>query len=161
MSTTSIQKRNFPGNNAQDPGAISNLTYNNAAGSDKVSEVGRCLIPFPVPGTGNGYTADLSGGAYALPGAGKNIAVYNSTGTVGSVTFGSTSSLASLGAGVTNSSGNVGLPCMPNSWSYFAAGYNNYIISSGSTLMVFLIVDDTSIQVVAPALISNNTYPNL
>lgn len=156
-----IKKRNFPGNMTQDLGAIGNLTYSNPSGAEKITEVGRHLIPLPTPGTGTGYTTDVSSAAYALPSAGRNLAVYNNSGSVGSITFGSASTVASLAVGVTDSSGNVGLPCMPNSWSYFASGYSNYVISSASTLLVFLINDDSSIQAVAPALVSNNTYPNL
>lgn len=157
---TNIKKRNFTGNQTQDVGAIENLTYSNPAGSQKTSEVGRHLLPLPKPTVGNGYTTDVSSAAYALPGAGKNIAVYNTSGTAGSVTFGADGTVTSLAAGATDVNGNVGLPCPGNAWSYFAGGYSNWVISSASTLLVFLINDDTSIQVVAPALVSDNTYPN-
>src|SRR5271156_1204945 len=114
MANTSIQKRNFPGNTTQDQGSISNLTYSNPSGAEKTTEVGRHLLPLSKPGVGNGYSTDVSAAAYALPSAGRNLAVYNSAGTVGSITFGSASTVASLASGVTDSSGNVGLPCPAN-----------------------------------------------
>jgi hypothetical protein len=150
-----IKKRNYPGNNTQDAGAIDNLTYSNSSGARKTAEVGRHLLPFPTPGVGNGYTTDLSSAAYSLPGAGRNLAVYNNSGSVASITFGSSSAITALAAGATDSSGNVGLPCQANAWSYFAAGYSNYVISSSSSLLVFLINDDTSIQAVAQAMTSS------
>lgn len=155
-----IMKRNIPGNSVQDPGAIDVLEYNNASGAMKVSENGRHLLPLPTPTVGNGYTTTPTT-AYALPGAGRNLAVYNSTGTAGSITFGTDNTVTALAGGTTDSAGRVGLPCPGNSWSYFAGGYSNWVISSASTLFVFLINDDSSIQAVAPALVSNNTYPNL
>ena len=36
---TNIKKRNQPGNETQDLGAIGNLVYNQAAGADKVAKV--------------------------------------------------------------------------------------------------------------------------
>lgn len=145
-----IKKRNFPGNMVQDPGAIDMLEYSNSVGAIKTSENGRHLLPLPTPGTGTGYTTAPTS-AYPLPGAGRNLAVYNNSGSVGSITFGTDNTVTALAPGATDSSGRVGLPCPANSWSYFAAGYSNWVISSASTLLVFLINDDTSIQVVAQA----------
>ena len=142
-----ILKRNFPGNETQDLGAIGNNVYNNAAGANKVAEVGKHLLPLPVPGVGTGYTTNVSSAAYPLPGAGRNLAVYNNSGSVAAITFGSDNTVTALAAGATDSSGRVGLPCPANSWSYFAGGYSNWVISSSSSLLVFLINDDTSIQV--------------
>lgn len=156
---TDIKKRNQPGNQTQDTAAIANLEYNQAAGAQKVTEVGRHLLPLPVPGVGTGYTTDVSGAAYALPGAGKNLAVYNNSGTVEAITFGMDSTVTALAAGATDSSGDVGLPCMPNSWSYFASGYNSWVISESSDLIVFLINDNTSIQVQAQGLQNNYGFP--
>jgi hypothetical protein len=153
-----INKRNILGNDVQDPSAVDVLVYNNAAGANKVAEVGKHLLPLPKPGVGTGYTTDVSGGAYPLPNAGRNLAVYNNSGTVAAITFGTDGTVTALAAGVTDSSGRVGLPCMPNSWSYFAGGFSNWVISSSSSLMVFLINDSTSIQPVAQTF--NNTNGN-
>lgn len=142
-----INKRNLPSNAVQDPGAIDVLEYNNSAGARKVAEVGRHLIPLPTPGVGTGYTTNVSAAAFALPSAGKNLAVYNNAGAVGSITLGTASSVASLAPGVTDSSGNVGIACAPNAWTYIACGPQNWVISSAATLLVYLIDDDTSIQV--------------
>ena len=90
------------------------------------------------PGVGTGYTTDVSTAAFPLPGAGRNLAVYNNAGAVASITFGTDGTVTSLAPGVTDSSGRVGLPCMPNSWNYFAAGYSSWVISSASTLLHIL-----------------------
>lgn len=155
-----IKKRNILGSSVQDPSAIAINEYSNAVGAVKTSENGRHLLPLPTPTVGTGYTTTPTA-AYALPSAGRNIAVYNSTGTVGSVTFGTDNTVTALAAGTTDSSGRVGLPCPGNSWSYFAGGYSNWVISSASSLFVFLINDDSSIQVVAQALVSQPNFPNL
>ena len=44
-----ILKRNQNGNQVQDPSAIANFEYNQAAGAQKVAEVGRHLLPLPTP----------------------------------------------------------------------------------------------------------------
>jgi hypothetical protein len=155
---TNIQKRNQDGNQTQDPASIANFEYNQAAGAQKTTEVGRHLLPLPTPGVGVGYTTVVNGAPYALPGAGRNVAVFNSTATTGTITFGSTSAVTSLAAGIADASGNVGLPC-PQGWSYFASGYSNWIISSAATLFVFLINDNTSIQVQAPGIQNNYGFP--
>src|ERR1700733_9550142 len=124
-----ILKRNQDGNQIQDTASIANYVYNQAAGADKVAEVGRHLLPLPTPGTGVGYTTIVNAAPFPLPGAGRNLAVFNSTATTGTITFGSASTVASLAVGIADSSGNVGLPC-PQGWSYFAAGYSNWVISS-------------------------------
>lgn len=156
---TDIKKRNQPGDKTQDMGAIANFVYNQAAGADKVAEVGRHLLPLPTPGVGVGYTTDVSGAAYPLPGAGKNLAVYNNSSAVEAVTFGMDGTVTALASGVADTNGNVGLPCMPNAWSYFASGYNSWVISESSDLMVFLINDNTSIQIQAAGLQNNYGFP--
>jgi len=50
---------------------------------------------------------------------------------------------------------------MPNTWSYFASGYSNWVISGSSSLLVFLINDNTNIQVVAQGIVSQPNYPQL
>lgn len=144
-----IQKRNIPGNKTYDPNAMDINTYNDDSGAWKVAEVGKHLVPLATPGVGNGYTTNISAAPYPLPGAGKNLAVYNSSGTAGSITFGTDNTITALAAGATDANGHVGLPCPANSWSYFAGGYSNWAISSASTLYVFLINDESSIQVVS------------
>jgi len=156
-----IMKRNFPGNKTQDPGAIDMLQYNNAAGARKSMNMGQHLLPLAVPGVGNGYTTNASSAPYALPGAGKSVAVYNNSGSMGAIVLGTSSSITALSAGATDSNGNVGLPCPPNSWTTFASGYANWIITSASTLLVFLVNDETSITPVANPLVSNPNFPNL
>lgn len=139
----SIFKRNFPGDGVQDPGALSNLEYNNAAGSKKVSEVGRHLLPL---GDGSGgYTTNATT-IKVLPALGQNLAVYNNSGSVGSITLGEANTQASLASGVTDGTGHVGIPCVPNAWTYIACDMSQWVIASASTLLVFLIDDNTSIR---------------
>jgi hypothetical protein len=137
--------RNTQGMNAVDPSSIDLLEYNNAAGSKKVSEVGRALIPISYISAGAlAYTCDAST-ARNLGFAGKCLAVYNNAGSVGSITLG-TSAPTSLAPGVTNVSGQCGIACMPNAWTYIACNNNNWVISSAATLLVYVIDDDTQIK---------------
>lgn len=139
-----IKKRNNSQPGGTDAHMVESLTYNEAAGSRKVSEVGRSLLPLA---TGSGFTTNVST-LTNLGNFGQNLAVYNSGGSAGSITFGTYGTAVpttSLAAGGTDANGNVGLPCPANSWSYFAAGSKNQVISSASTLLVFMIEDPTTI----------------
>jgi hypothetical protein len=121
--------------------------------------MGQHLLPLPVPGVGTGYTTDVSSAAYALPGAGKSLAVYNNSSSLEAITFGSDNTVTALAAGVTDSSGRVGLPCLPNQYTILAGGYSNWVISTSSNLLVFLINDNTSITVQAQAFNNSNGQP--
>lgn len=140
-------QRNFPGQAVQDPSAIANNTYNEAAGSQKNSEVGRALLALN-DGSG-GFTTNATA-TKKLPAKGKNIAVYNNAATVASITLGDGSYvLASQAAGVVQASTNgrsVGIPCEPNAWTYIACNDQDEVIASAATLLVFLISDATSIK---------------
>lgn len=139
--------RNVPGHHVQDPSAIAAMEFSKSAGSKKVSEVGRHLLPIPYVSVGViVYTTDAST-ARALPNAGLCLAVYNNAGAVGSVTLGKDSSVAVLAPGVTDAVGNVGIPCAPNSWTYIACDNQNWVKSSAATLLVFIIDDETSVKV--------------
>lgn len=138
--------RNLPGNNVQDPATLHNLEYSNSAGSKKVSEVGRHLLPLKfISGGALAYTTDAST-ARVLDSPGKLLAVYNNANAVGSVTLNESSAIASLAPGATDSTGHVGIPCPPNAWTYIACDKSNWVISSAATLLVFLIDDETSIK---------------
>lgn len=130
-----------------DPSTLENLKYNNPAGSQKVSEVGRHLIPLKyISGGVLTYTTDAST-ARVLDNAGTCLAIYNNSGTIQSVTLNEASTIVSLAPGVTDAAGHVGIPCMPNSWTYIACGYSNWVITSNASLLVFLIDDETYITV--------------
>ena len=138
--------RNVPGQVVQDPSIIHNLEYNNAAGSKKVSEVGRHLIPLKYINAGVlTYTTDAST-ARALDNSGACLAIYNSSGSVETVTLGESSAVVSLAAGVTDAAGHVGIPCVSENWTYVACGNSNWVITSSNNLLVFVIDDDSSIQ---------------
>lgn len=139
-------QRTFPGNKVQDPSTIANHTYNEQSGAQKNMEVGRKLLPL---GDGaSGYTTDATT-AKKLPSKGKNLAVYNNAGAVGSVTLGTnTPALVSQAPGAVQASTNgqsVGIPCTPNDWTYIAAGEHDWVIASAATLLVFIIDDNSSI----------------
>jgi len=138
--------RNLPGNNVQDTSTIANLTYNEMAGAQKNTDVGRYLVPIPWNNAGViAYTTDATA-AKALSKNGANIAVYNNSGVVQSVTFGKDATVVSLGVGATDAAGNVGVVCMPNEWTYLSSGDRSWVISSSATLLVYIIYDETSIK---------------
>jgi hypothetical protein len=147
--------RQLNGYSVQDPAAIDNLTYNPQAGARKVTDVGRRLIPIAI-GASTWTTTPTA--ATALPMMGMNVAVYNNSGSVGTVTLGQASTLTSLAPGIINSSGQAGIPCQPNSWTYIACGMQNWIITSAATLFVF-VIEDTSYIRQEVANYSNSNYP--
>lgn len=138
-----INKRNLKGKATKDPSSIEAMIFNEAAGAQKNAEVGRHLVPLKSNATT--YTTDATT-ARALPDKGRNLAVYNNSGTLGSVTLGEDGTIALLAAGVTDASGHVGIPCKPNDWTYIACNDKQWVISSAATLLVFLIEDDTFIK---------------
>jgi|SRR5580698_5141550 hypothetical protein len=149
--------RTVPGFNNLDPNAIENNTYNDAAGSRKVSEVRRHCLPFPyISGGSLAYTTNLTT-ARPLPKKGMGLAVYNNSGAVQSVTLGesATSPASALAAGVTDANGHVGVPCIPNAWTYIATGTKTWVVADSASLLVFLISDNSEIVNQMPAQIPN------
>lgn len=140
-------QRVFPGNATQDPSAIAVATYNEQAGAQKNTEVGRKLLPL---GDGAGGYKTNATVATKLPAKGKNLAVYNNAATAGVITLGTnTPALTSqaLGAVLAGTDGqSVGIPCTPNDWTYIACGELDWVIASAATLFVFVIDDNTSIK---------------
>lgn len=140
-------QRNFPGDKVQDPSSIANLTYNEAAGAQKNTEVGRKLLP--LPDGASGYTTNATT-AKKLPKKGANLAIYNNAAAVGSITLGTnTPALVSQAAGVVQASTDgqsVGIACTPNDWTYIACGELDWVVASAATLLVYLIEDNTSIK---------------
>ena len=139
--------RNVPGQEIQDPSMIENLEYNNAAGSKKVSEVGRHLLPLKFINAGAlAYTTNATT-AKVLDAPGACLAVYNNSGSVASITLDESSAIVSLAVGVTDANGHVGIPCLPNAWTYIACGNSNWVIASSANLLVYLIDDNSSMHV--------------
>lgn len=138
--------RNNPGFTTYDPSSIENLTFNAPAGAKKVTEVGRHLQAVPYNNAGTiAYTTNLTT-ARPLPTAGKNIAVYNNSNTLGSITLGEDGTITVLASGVTDAAGHVGIPCAPNSWTYIACGSQQWVIASAATLLVYMVHDFTSVK---------------
>lgn len=139
-----MTKRNIPGEEIVDPSSVSNLTYNKAAGAQKNTEVG-CFRK-PLKDDAGAYTTDASSDPLVLPAKGKNLAVYNNSNAVGSITLGDDSTVASQAPGAVDANGNPGIPCKPNDWTFIACGEKRFVISSAATLLVFLIEDDSSLK---------------
>jgi sugar (pentulose or hexulose) kinase len=113
--------------------------YNNPAGAKKIINVGPVLLPIPTStgGTTNATTA------VGLPALGKSIAVYNNSGSVGSITLGTSAAVTSVSAGVVNSAGQAGIACPPNAWTYISLGNQQFVVASAATLLVYMIEDYT------------------
>lgn len=120
---------------AKDQGLIENIIFNDPAGGQKNVSVGPVLEPIFANGA---YTTNLTS---ATPVYGCNLAVYNNSGSLHTITFGD-SGVTVLGPGATNSSGFVGVPCPPNQWTYLSAGENTHAIASSAALLVFRIRDE-------------------
>lgn len=147
-----INKRTIPGPATQDPSTIAAHTYNEASGAQKNAEVGRKLRPLNSGATT--WTTDATT-VRTLPSKGRNLAVYNNAGAVGSITLGFSANTGTEltpvsqapGAVQANTAGqNVGIACAPNDWTYIACGDQDQVVSSAATLLVYLIEDATSIK---------------
>lgn len=120
---------------------VESIEYNPASGAQKSLLVGPRLLPIPLSSTS--WTTDAST-KRALPLLGSNIAIYNNSGTVASIVIGN-SSITTLAPGVTDASGNVGVALPPNSWTNLSMSNNQYIITSASTALVYIVEDPTRI----------------
>lgn len=123
------------------------LSFNQASGARKTLPTGPHLLPIP-SGAGT-WTTNVTT-ATNLGMMGLNIAVYNNSGSVGTVTIGNSSSITSQAIGASDANGNVGVPCTPNSWTYLSMGTNSWIIASAATLFVYLYDDNTWITTSTP-----------
>lgn len=131
-----------------DPSSVSNDGYSTYAGAHKVSPVGHKLIPITTAdgvGTTNATTSQNVGG-------GATLAIYNNSGSLGVVTTGGPT-VTSLALGVSAASSDpanitpsVGIPCMPNAWTYINTYDHTHVIVSAATLFVFVIKDDTVVK---------------
>jgi|ERR1035437_2004400 hypothetical protein len=129
----------------QDPSQIKSVEYNPSAGAEKVLIIGPRLIPIPIVTAGSPTWSTNISAATALPYLGANLAIYNNAGSAGSVTVGQASTVTSQAIGAFDSSGNVGVACPPNSYTYVSMGSNQWIIGSASTLIAYIIEDPTRI----------------
>lgn len=123
-----------------DAGDTDSLEYSVAAGAKKVSDVGHHLRPIQSGAT----TWTLSLATAVKVGAGKSLAIYNNSGTAGTVTFGDDNTVTSIAVG-TVVVDNAGVICAPNAWTYLNSYSHPWAISSGATLLCYLIEDTTYI----------------
>lgn len=129
----------------QDPYQIDSVEYNWQSGGKKSLTVGPHLIPIPIVTAGTpGWTTNVSGTAVAIPYLGANLAIYNNAGTAGSITIGWVG-VTSQAIGAVDANGNAGVACPPNAWTYLSMGNNQYVISSASTLITYIIEDSTKL----------------
>lgn len=136
--------RQVSGISVVDPSTLNNLTYNNAAGAEKNTDVGRHLLAL---GDGaSGFTTDATT-ARILPSAGRNLAVYNNSAAIHAITLGYANTVTARAAGVAGAvADDVGIACAPNDWTYIACSDQNWVIADTNLLKVYLIDDDTSIK---------------
>jgi hypothetical protein len=130
----------------EDPASVDAIVYSRQTAAFKSSHVGTNLIPIY---TGSSYTTDASSGII-LPKQGCLLAVYNKDTSVHSIAMAlNAANLPSaLAAGVTNSNGSVGIPVAPSTWLLVAAFTNTYILTDNNNLLVYLINDDSAINVI-------------
>ncbi len=143
MNPSNKIERKLKINSTNDPSSIQAITYNHQTGAQKNMEMGHHLIPVPTSSTT--FTTDVSGAPVALPSKGLTLAIYNNSGTARAVTLGD-STVTALAIGATNASGNVGIPCLPNNWTYIATFDKTHIISNSSDLKVMIVSDSTIIN---------------
>lgn len=125
-----------------DTGLVDNLMFNKFSGGQKNEQIGSHLKPLKADATT--FTTDATT-ARSLPTKGRSLAIYNNSGTLYAVTLGDDSSVVALASGVTDASGNVGIPCKPNDWTYVSCFDKQFVISQNASLLVFMAEDDTTI----------------
>ena len=137
--------RNIPGPKTLDVPNIHNNSYNNAAGAEKNTDVGKYLVPLNI--NGSTFTTDATT-ARTLPSKGRNLAVYNKDTAVHAITLGDgVVVLAALAIGVVdNATKRVGIACKPGDWTYIACYEQVQVISDNANLVVYLIEDDSFIK---------------
>lgn len=139
-------QRVFGNQIVQDAASVVNSMYNEKAGAQKIATVGSKLLA--VPDGAGGHTTNLTT-AKKLPKKGANLAIYNNSSAVGSITLGTnTPTLTSQTPGAVLSGTNgvsVGIACEPNTWTYIACGELDWAIASAATLLVYLLDDGTYI----------------
>jgi hypothetical protein len=95
-----IQKRNLnAGNNAQDEAAIANFSYSQSMGGIESWRSRKTPSSSSDPRRIHRIYHQSKYAAFPLPGAGKNLAVYNNSGTVEAITFGMDNTVTALAAG--------------------------------------------------------------
>lgn len=125
-----------------DSQTTSSNTYNDYAGAQKNVTVGALLEPIR---TGSSWSTDASATALELP-AGTQLAIYNNNTTVGTVRFGTDSSVTAGTVGDVDGSGSPSIACKPTDWTYVCCGERTFIKTSANTLIVYVIKDDTVLK---------------
>lgn len=135
--------RQMKGSTTQDVLNAGGLTFSRSSGAQKNLIVGPHLKPILLDPAAPSYTTDATTARGLRPGS--MLAVYNNSGTVGSVTIGDDSTVPALAVGVTNAAGLVGIACKPNDWTYISLFDKRYVRSSSVNLIVYVLEDDTFI----------------
>ncbi len=126
-----------------DQGSVGSIEHSPYSGAERNAEVGNHLKPIPTSDTT--WTTNCST-VKGLSKKGYNLAVYNNSSSVGSITLGSDASVTSQAPGAVEAlTGNVGIACPANSWTMVACWDKQWVISSASTILVYLIADDSSV----------------
>lgn len=121
--------------------SVQSNIYNEQAGGQKNLSVGPKLEPIKIDATT--YTTDASTARNV--GFGKQLAIYNNSGSLASATLGSTSAVASVVAGVVTPEYEVGIALKPNDWTYISTGDMNWVITSAATALVYVVEDYTQL----------------
>ena len=125
-----------------DPQVAASNSYNDLAGAQKNVSVGPKLKAIKLGEAS--YTTDATT-ARQIP-KGTQLAIYNNSGSAESVTFGSTSAVASAAAGTVTAAGVVSIALKPNDWTYVSAGKDSWVITSSANALVYVIDDHTWIR---------------
>ena len=129
-------KRRVARNN-YDPSSVDSNTYNDAAGSRKVSDVGHYLEPIIIDAAT--FTTDLT--TARIIGEGTILALYNSDTAVHSITLSDTAVVA-LAAGTVSGS-LVGIALPPGQYTYINTYTHKYAITDSNKVFAYKVVDDT------------------
>ncbi len=120
-------------------GDIASNAYNNRAGAIKNLPVGPELALTNGAVQVQGLTANAADLRLA---PGTLVALFNNAATVAWATM-SPAAIATAPTGIANA-----IPLKPNDWTVLSMGENNFLRTSTATVGVYIIVDDTTFQVI-------------
>lgn len=123
-----------------DQASIDNIQFNEASGAQKNIPGGLSLVPLNINATT--WTTDAST-RRTLPKKGTSLAIYNSDSSLHAVTLGD-DSVTALASGAV-SGNNAGIPVPAGQWVYLNSNEKTHVITEDSTLLVYIIEDESKI----------------
>lgn len=123
-------------------GETEDLKFNQASGADKVIPAGHHLKPMMTGAS----TYSTNATSRVNVGKGATLAIFNNAATVASVTLGDSTVTSQVPGAVQAGKSFVGIPLRSYEFTYLNTFDKDYVIASASTVLVYIVEDDTNIM---------------